>query len=332
MSLPGSIVEAYVEFSIAIAVLLVRLLWRYRQRHVRGQHWAGDDYFAILAIVFIGAGITIIELVRTRGALADVAEETVPKLTLDQRQKISEGSQILFAGYIVYTTVLWCLKGCMVCFYTRLTHNDAQRKLVRLAGAVCVLAYVVTLVVYFTHCLPLYRLWQVSPYPGEGCARNTPNYIALVVTNTSTDFMIMYIPLPILWAVKLPIRQKLILGVWLCSGFFIIFASIIRCVICLRGTDNLLEATIVWSVREILVGVFVVNLPVMKPMLGRFKNKVWPSTNSGSPKGRSYGDHRLSSMQPSAKRSGIERVTDLVITNSSQEQIIDPEPGHFERW
>lgn len=57
--------------------------------------------------------------------------------------------------------------------------------LVNITSGVCVAGYVSTVIVMLTKCLPIHKNWQVYPYPGDACALNIPNYLALVVTNVT---------------------------------------------------------------------------------------------------------------------------------------------------
>lgn len=83
--------------------------------------------------------------------------------------------------------------------------NLSQQKAVKITAGICIAGYVACIIVFLTHCHPIYRLWQVYPYPGgksrpdanplldpgervtdawlDGCALNIPKYLALVVTN-----------------------------------------------------------------------------------------------------------------------------------------------------
>lgn len=49
-----------------------------------------------------------------------------------------------------------------------------------------------------------------------------------------TDIAIVSIPVPLLWTVKLTIKRKLMIGVLLCSGVFIMVATLLRCVFSLQ--------------------------------------------------------------------------------------------------
>ena len=57
------------------------------------------------------------------------------------------------------------------------------------------------------------------------------------------------IPVPLLWKVKLSIKRKLIIGLLLCSGVFIMIATLLRCILSLRDIQGINISTI-WAIRE----------------------------------------------------------------------------------
>ena len=61
--------------------------------------------------------------------------------------------------------------------------------------------------------------------------------------------MILWIPLPLLWTVQLPLRRKILYGCWLCTGVFIMMATLLRCILCLQDVSQINVGTI-WSIRE----------------------------------------------------------------------------------
>lgn len=60
-------------------------------------------------------------------------------------------------------------------------------------------------------------------------------------------------------------HRRAFVGVLLCSGVFIITAAIIRAVVTLSASPS---ATTVnsWSVRETIVGLLAINLPILRPL------------------------------------------------------------------
>lgn len=47
-------------------------------------------------------------------------------------------------------------------------------------------------------------------------------------------------------------NRKLLYGLWLCSGVFIMIATLLRCILCLQSADNINLGTI-WSIRETVI-------------------------------------------------------------------------------
>lgn len=102
--------------------------------------------------------------------------------------------------------------------------------------------------------------------------------------------MILGIPLPLLWKLQIPIRRqalfcnklistytyqmwfsKIVIGLLLSSGLFVISAAIIRATLTLSAHPSALSVN-QWGVRETLVGIITVNIPILRPM---FKRSFW---------------------------------------------------------
>lgn len=102
--------------------------------------------------------------------------------------------------------------------------------------------------------------------------------------------MIVSIPLPLLWTVKMAPLRKLVCGLWLCTGVFIMVATLLRCILCLQQADDINVGTI-WSIRETVsphfpqsfiscsyadifslqqfVAIIAVNIPVLGPWIAK---------------------------------------------------------------
>ena len=91
------------------------------------------------------------------------------------------------------------------------------------------------------------------------------NFVVTVVLNVITDAAILVVPLPLLWKLKIPAQRKIVIGLLLCSGLFVISAAIIRVVLTLGSNPSALNINR-WGVRETIVGIVAVNLPILKPL------------------------------------------------------------------
>lgn len=207
--------EAWTEYAVGMIILIGRLSARTWQL---GWKWQGDDYFTVIAALLFTAELVMLELIGQYGSITGMSDELALKLTPQEQKNLVVGSKCLLAGWILYTTLIWCrksrelsgscstlanhitVKACMLFFYNRLTYviNEfhchfvlltsislklQQHHLVKITGVICIVAYIATITVYLTHCHPIRRLWQVYPYPGDECALNISKYLALVVTN-----------------------------------------------------------------------------------------------------------------------------------------------------
>jgi hypothetical protein len=81
-----------------------------------------------------------------------------------------------------------------------------------------------------------------------------------------TDIGILsFIPVPIIWKIKIPLRQKILVALLLCSGLFIIAAAIIRCVSSIQQIRSI-DTAGVWAIRETFVTIIAINAPCIKPL------------------------------------------------------------------
>ncbi|TDZ14007.1 hypothetical protein C8035_v003075 [Colletotrichum spinosum] len=279
----------------------------------------------------------MLELIGQNGTNIGITDDIGATLTAAQIAKFEFGSKCLLAGWNFYITLIWCLKACILFFFSRITLATRQQKLVKWTSIVTALAYCGVISVVWGHCTPVQRNWQVVPYPGDECTLAVPNYLALVVLNVSTDLCIVSIPLPLLWTVKLSLKRKLAISVLLCSGVFIMIATLLRCVLSLRDINGINVSTI-WAIRETFVGIIAVNAACIRPL---FSSAHWLSSSKGSSSGNMKytgsgdryglplvtigggGGQSTDRSLPAKRRYNKYNMTEFD-NNSSEEQIVKP--------
>ncbi|KAL7945277.1 hypothetical protein V8C42DRAFT_322680 [Trichoderma barbatum] len=318
-------VEAWTEYAIGTVVILARIACRCS---IVGLNWDGDDYFAVIALFFWTGELCMLELIGQNGSITGITDEIALSLTPEQTRRIVVGSKCLFAGWILYVTMIWCLKSCMLFLFRRLTLDLRQKQLVNLTSGVCIAGYLSTLIVMLTKCLPIHKNWQVYPYPGDACALNIPNYLALVVTNVTTDLLILAIPLPLLWRVQMPLLRKFVCALWLCMGIFIIIATLLRCILCLQDVSSINLGTI-WSIRETFVAIIAVNAPIIGPWMTKKASVVATrgsrsnqSANTGSGPGLVTIGQQSNRLERLAKDGRAHKVGWTTIDDGSEEHIV----------
>ncbi|KAJ4292690.1 hypothetical protein N0V90_009353 [Kalmusia sp. IMI 367209] len=110
--------------------------------------------------------------------------------------------------------------------------------------------------------------WQVRPLPPRQCTFKPQNFYVGAILNVLTDLVILSIPVPMLWKLRIKLHKKIVIGVFICSGTFVIVAAIVRAVLTLGSKPSALNINR-WGVRETIVGILTVNLPILRPMFNR---------------------------------------------------------------
>lgn len=131
----------------------------------------------------------MLQMISEYGSITGMTDAKAVLLTDDEIRRIEIGSKCLLAGWCLYVTMIFCMKGCMLFVYQRLTYvaqssfhtlwlasglltslsnrfQLEQQRLVKIASVLTVLAYISTIMVCLTRCMPFHKNWQVYPYPG----------------------------------------------------------------------------------------------------------------------------------------------------------------------
>jgi hypothetical protein len=175
----------------------------------------------------------------------------------------------------------------------------------------------------------------VRPLPPRACTFKPQNFYVGAVLNVFTDALILMVPIPMLWRLQVRLSKKLAIGALLSSGLFVITAAIVRAVLTLGATPSGLNINR-WGVRETLVGILTVNLPILRPMFTRGFWTSSPYKGSGveetgaswsrrNPAKSGYGREtiELHSRSDTRKDKGDEE--EVFGSNTSQENIFRKE-------
>jgi hypothetical protein len=128
-----------------------------------------------------------------------------------------------YAGQIfqVPCAITWlvatvCAKMSMLFLYTRIFSVAHFRKS-SYAVMVVVVGYFITFMALFmTNCVPLYHLWH--PVPGGWCREVTIEEYTSVAFNLVIDLAIVILPMPALWRLQMPLRNKVYVSIMFSIG------------------------------------------------------------------------------------------------------------------
>lgn len=167
-------------------------------------------------------------------------------------------------------------------------------------GAVCAVTYLAVFLTITLGCFPTQKNWQVLPSPGLKCTFKMQNFYVSTILNVLTDALVLAIPIPLLWQLQVPKRQKIALVLLLCSGMFVIAAALIRISMTLVGSPSAITIN-GWGVRETIAGIVAVNIPIIRPVFSKaFWSRDFPP---GSRKSKTSTPYTQSRSAPKPRHS-----------------------------
>ncbi|PVH90752.1 hypothetical protein DM02DRAFT_734435 [Periconia macrospinosa] len=195
-------------------------------------------------------------------------------------------------------------------------------------------------IVSMTLCVPWEKLWTPNR-PGH-CIDIKAYYTANSALNMVLDIVIFILPIPLLWALKLPQRQRLCLVVVFALGLIVVIASILRLHTLLimfntpaYRSDNTWSTvdSINWSTVEVHLAILVSCTAAFKTLIQRFlpgiigslsatkqnlsRNRYTFTTHDGG-----YLRQARSRDEPNPK-TGIRESVHRADENGSQEHIME---------
>ncbi|CAI6340185.1 unnamed protein product [Periconia digitata] len=288
--------ESGIWYAVCWMVLFVRMF----SRRIHTGSWMAlntDDYLICLAMISLTLLMAVMHIiVHTDSNLIEPGEE-ISHFSPEEISSRIYGSKLVLVVEQMQCITIWLVKACLLLMYWRMTALLPQRKVVVAVAAYVAIGFIVMEILYFgVWCRPFNQYWAIVPNSSQ-CSAATNHLITNAVLNISSDLMIIAIPMPLLFKVKLPLKNKLILcGIFLIGTFNIIAAVLNKYYSFSHpfGTE-----WTEWYLREAYTAMLCANLPLTYPFIQRiFRLRSW-SHNS-------YGGQYVSDSQPRlTTRSGL---------------------------
>ncbi|PTD01213.1 hypothetical protein FCULG_00012684 [Fusarium culmorum] len=266
----GPVVIAVAIVMIALAILLIgSRLWSRWSIKALGK----DDLTAVIALFFIIGTSASIMAMTQYGHGQHIWTLSDDILVLYFRA--------FWISILFYLQGIYWIKVTILLHYHRIMGKIALRW-VCVTAIVLITTWCITqTVMALVQCIPIQAVWDHG-IDGK-CIPNQPTlwYIHGVVHIVS-DFIIILMPLPIIWKLQLPSSQKAFLFSIFSLGFFNIAVSVLRLQWLTPSKDftwwNATPAS--WSLAEMVSGLACACLPTLKPLL--YRAKTWfPRTRFG---------------------------------------------------
>ncbi|KAL9602214.1 MAG: hypothetical protein Q9179_002618 [Wetmoreana sp. 5 TL-2023] len=202
------------------------------------------------------------------------------------------------AGQILYLTYAVTIKTSLLLHYYRLFGVVRWYRFILLVAWVIVFLYwIVDVFVAIFECKPVAFYWDMS-IKGGTCMDRNAFYRWSGVSNSLIDFLILSLPLPMIWRLGLPRMEKVSL-----SGIFLlglVFSDVIW-----DDISYTIVAASIWTNVEQSKGIICACLSTLRPLLSRVLPTLTGSFGINAGYTRKSNDILLSDLQVENNKSPI---------------------------
>ncbi|KAF2035822.1 hypothetical protein EK21DRAFT_96442 [Setomelanomma holmii] len=315
MSMSVIFPEAAIFYGVCWIVVILRLISR---RLHRGS-WKGlqlDDYLILVAMCTDTVLIAMMSQVVQTSSNLIPPNESVSQYSQTEIDQRIYGSKLVLVVEQMQILTIWLIKTCLLLLYARMTTILPQHRIVIATSIYVAATFVIMEILYFgVWCRPFDQYWAV-PTNSKQCSAATNHLITNAVFNISSDLIIISIPLPLLFRVRLPKKNKAALFTVFLIGAFTIVAAVLNKYY--SFTNPFGSEWTIWYLRESYTALLCANLPLIYPLIQKvFRLRNWYSNNTYE----GEADYRMNSRQPR---------TDSTRANSTREILSDskPQPVH----
>ncbi|GJC96504.1 Integral membrane protein [Colletotrichum higginsianum IMI 349063] len=271
-----------VVFTFVDASVLCLRAWSARVMR-RSFYW--DDGMIMFAFANLVAleGVVIWAIYNGLGKHTD--ELSLEEYAVQFKLILASGVTWLLGTVFIKMAILW--------LYTRIFATAQFKRWSRVLMGFTGAYGVAFLIIFMTRCLPVSQQW--APVPGGHCRDITIDQIVSVTINIVLDIAMTVLPMPALWGLQMPLKNKIAVSAMFGMGFATIAIMIwrlVNTVVTIGDPDfvyNLHDIGLI-SLLELWIGIIIACLPTLgplfktyvKPAVSRFGSKLTdPSTDKG---------------------------------------------------
>ncbi|KAI9815764.1 MAG: hypothetical protein M1827_002160 [Pycnora praestabilis] len=233
-----------------------------------------DDVLVGLALIPT-IGLTVITLVtydqsKWNRHIWDVIPSTITTI-----------AKLELAGAILYGTASTIIKLSLSAFCLRLIANTGRRGYRWcIIGAIFaqVSLWISFMATILSQCRPLSAYWELDPTYPYTCISQGVFLLVFGIINVILDFLYFILPVPLIWTLQLPLRQRIAVSSLFLLGTVSCICSIIRVYysdLAMRRSDDItwwLYPQTLAAALEIDLGLICASAPALRPFLARY----WP--------------------------------------------------------
>ena len=129
---------------------------------------------------------------------------------------------------MTYMPTLQLTKISALLFFLQINPDPKFRQAVFLLIGICTTFCLAVIVADVFQCKPISKAWLGRLEKGGKCFDQLFFFRSTAVINIVLDFAILFLPMPMIWTVQRPMRQRVLLCLVFAVGIFVCIASIVR--------------------------------------------------------------------------------------------------------
>ncbi|MCJ1354700.1 MAG: hypothetical protein MMC33_004689 [Icmadophila ericetorum] len=248
--------------SLAISAVGLRLL----SRRLAGVELWWDDYLILLALPLV-LGLDISNFIAVHFGFGKHISDLPSDATTIYLK-------IAYFDELMWSLSLGLIKYSILFFYRRIFPIPKLKITLFIIGG-CVLAWQIgVLVSFILQCIPVEKAWNLG---SEGhCSDPGHLFWGTSIPNIITDFVLLTLPMPLVWKLQLSMPQKIGLTATFLTGGFVSVVSLVRITVLssVKPVDITYTylPTAIWSLVELNIGILSACLPSMRILLRYITN------------------------------------------------------------
>ncbi|CEJ60543.1 Putative Integral membrane protein [Penicillium brasilianum] len=319
----GALIVNVVCISLAFLVVMLRLYTRLRITCSAGV----DDVLIVIGLAFAIAMVVVTSLATENWGWNRHIWD-VPVTWLSTLQKLNIVFQIMFSwsSSLTKISLLWFCRRLLGAGKGNFRWFNWS-----FIGSIIVVGFSCIMFTFISvfQCSPIKAYWDVSPTYPYKCLDGGSIVFSASVINIFTDFLVTALPMPLIWRLKLPARQRLAVISIFGLGIIVNVAGSVRTVYVWKSMVVAYDTTwLGWPVLiaasvEINLGLICSSAPALRPLIATFLPRLLNSTRN---KASSYNQRSRS--QKLFSSTGRSRHTHMPGTQNSRKG--DFESDRFE--
>ncbi|EAS32343.3 uncharacterized protein CIMG_03367 [Coccidioides immitis RS] len=221
-----------------------RLLGTFKLLPAIHQRWHSDDSWMAFSLVpLVSRTACIAWYFDLRAAKTHHHDVVAKKLVIPSR--------------LAYALFLWCMKLCLLQFYSRLENGSNRVHRARRAlWYFIVVSFLVIVLATLLECRPLSLYWAPTKH---ACQKGTKNLLTMAILNIATDLALILFPIPMLWKMStLSFQTKVQLTLLFLVGTIVVVVTIIRLPLIFLHSNSQTTRTM-WASIELVCASIVGN-------------------------------------------------------------------------